>query len=77
MLSYNIDWARESKSRDLSQNCTLIHELKKEKVRKSASLTEVLQISRFLNMKLVTREGFHKLLLCLTSDKYNIHDTSY
>ena len=42
MLSYNIDWARESKSRDLSQNCTLIHEFKKEKERKLASPTEVL-----------------------------------
>ena len=30
MLSYNIDWARESKSRDLSQNCTLINEFKKK-----------------------------------------------
>ena len=39
---------------------------------KSASPTEVLQISRFLNIKVVTREEFHKLLSCLTSDKYNI-----
>ena len=29
---------------------------------KSVSPTEVLQSSRFLNIKLVTREGFHKLL---------------
>ena len=45
MLSYNINWARESKSRDLSQKCTLIHKLKKEKEKKSATPTEVLQIS--------------------------------
>ena len=70
MLSYNIDWGRESKSSDLSQ--MLIHQFKKEKEWKSASPTEVLQISRFLNINLITREGFHKLLSCLTSDKYNI-----
>ena len=38
----------------------------------SASPTEVLQMSRFLNKKLVTHEGFYKLLAILNSDKYNI-----
>ena len=40
--SYNINWVRESKNWDLSKNCTLIHEFKKENERKLASPIEVL-----------------------------------